>query len=99
MPSISSMILPLIQRMENTRDVHNKKHTGIVDLVLMDRASNVQKGAWMLAVLYPCITVGHCAAHLVSLFFKDVYTHASNYVCLSSSQTPICLILNISDTR
>jgi hypothetical protein len=80
---ISSMILPLIQRMDNTRDVHKKKHTGIVDLVLMDGASNVQKDARMLAVHYPCITVGHCAAHLVSLFFKDVYTHASNYVCLS----------------
>ncbi len=26
---ISSMILPLIQRMENTRDVRNKKYTGI----------------------------------------------------------------------
>ncbi len=77
---ISSMILPLIQRMENTRDVRNKKHTGIVDLVLMDRASNVQKGARMLAVNYYCIKVGHCAAHLVSLFFKNVYTHASNYV-------------------
>jgi hypothetical protein len=39
---ISSMILPLIQRMENTRDVCNKKHTRIVDLALMNRASNVQ---------------------------------------------------------
>jgi hypothetical protein len=80
---ISSMILLLIQRMENTRDVRNKKHTGIVDLVLMDGASHVQKGAQMLAVHYSCITIGHCAAHLVSLFFKDVYRHASNYVCLS----------------
>ncbi len=68
---ISSMILPLIQRMENTRDVCNKKHTGIVDLVLMDGASNVQKGARMLAVHYPCITIGHCATHcLVSLFLR-----------------------------
>ncbi len=80
---ISSMILPLIQRMENTRDVCNKKHTGFVDLVLMDGASNVQKGGRMLAVHYPHITAGHCAVHLVSLFFKDVYTHAINYVCLS----------------
>jgi hypothetical protein len=31
---ILSMILPLIQRLENTRDVCNKKHTGIVDFVL-----------------------------------------------------------------
>jgi hypothetical protein len=66
-----------------SNNVRNKKHTRIVDLVLMDGASNVQKGAWMLAVNYPCIIVGHCAAHLVSLFFRDVYTHASNYVCLS----------------
>ena len=58
----------------DTRDIRNKKHSGIVDLVLMDGASNVQKGAKILAIHYPRITVGHCAAHLVSLFFKDVYT-------------------------
>ena len=71
---IAQMILPLIERMENTRDIRNKKHSGIVDLVLMDGASNVQKGAKILAIHYPRITVRHCAAHLVSLFFKDVYT-------------------------
>ncbi len=68
---IAEMILPLIKKMENTRDICNKKH---MDLVLMDGVSNVQKGARILVVYYPRITVGHCAAHLVSLFVKDVYT-------------------------
>ena len=77
------MILPLIERMENTRDIHNKKHSGIVDLVLMDGASNVQKGARILAIHYPCITVGHGAKHVVNLLFQDVYTHTSNYVVIS----------------
>ncbi len=27
-----------------------------------------------MAIHYPCITTGHCAAHLVWLFFKDIYT-------------------------
>ena len=71
---IAEMILPLIKRMENTRDIRNKKHSGIVDSALMDGASNVQKVARILVVYYPCTTVGHCAAHLVSLFFNDVYT-------------------------
>lgn len=70
---IAEMILPLIKRMENTRDIRNKKNSGIVDLVLRDSASNVQKSAKILVIHYPRITVGHCALHLVSLFFKDVY--------------------------
>jgi hypothetical protein len=80
---IAQMILPLIERMKNTRDIRNKKHSGIVDLVLMDGASNVQKSARILVIHYPCITVGHGAEHVVNLFFKDVYTHASNYVVIS----------------
>ena len=58
--------------MEQTSDIRSKKHRGIVDFVLMDGASNVQKGGCILAIHFPCITVGHCAAHLVLLFFKDV---------------------------
>ena len=71
---IAEMIFPLIQRTEQTSNIRNKKHRGIVDFVLMDGASNVQKGGRILAIHYPCITAGHCATHLVSLFFKDVYT-------------------------
>jgi hypothetical protein len=82
-PYIAEMILPLIERMENSRDIRNKKHSGIVDLVLMDCVSNVQKSARILVIHYPCITVGHGAEHVVNLFFKDVYTHASNYVVIS----------------
>ncbi len=71
---VAEMILPLIQRMEQTSDTRNKKHRGTVDFVLMEGESNVQKGGRILAIHYPCITVGHCVVHLVSLFFKDVYT-------------------------
>ena len=46
---IAQMILPLIERMENTRDIRNKKHSGIVDLVLMDGASNLSShNRWAL---------------------------------------------------
>ena len=64
--------------MEQTSDIRNKKHRGIVDFVFMDGASNVQKGGQILAINYPCITVGHCATYLVLLFFKeDVYAQCS----------------------
>ncbi len=50
---IANMILPLIQRMENTRDTHNNNYTGIVDLVLFNGASNVQKTGrcWLFIIL------------------------------------------------
>jgi hypothetical protein len=79
---IAEMILLSIRRMEQTRDIRNKKHRGIVDFVFMDGASNVQKGGWILAINYPCITVGHCAVHLVLLFFKDVYTQCHLFFSL-----------------
>ena len=65
--------------MEQTSNIHNKKHRGIVDFVLMDGASNAQKGGRILAIHYPRITVGHCAAYLVLLFFKDVYRQCPRF--------------------
>jgi hypothetical protein len=47
----------------------------IVDLLLFDGASNVQKAAQLVSVAYPRITVIHGAEHVVSLFFKDVFTN------------------------
>jgi len=67
-PYIAEMILPLIERMENTRDIRNNKHSGIVDLLLMDNASNVQKGSRILVIHHPRITVGHGAKHVVIFF-------------------------------
>jgi hypothetical protein len=34
----------------------------------------------MLAIHYPCATIGHGAKHVILLFFKDIYTNAS--ICL-----------------
>jgi hypothetical protein len=55
--------------MESEHNVHNKKLTGIVDLLFFDRASNVQNAGKILRAFNPCITVGHGAEHVVSLFF------------------------------
>ena len=58
---IASIIKPLIANMEGELDEHNRKCTGIVDLVFFDGASNVQNAGELLRVKYPCITVGHGA--------------------------------------
>ena len=42
-PCIADMIIPLIRKMEKTRDEHTKLRHGVVDLVLFDGASNVVK--------------------------------------------------------
>jgi hypothetical protein len=45
---------------------------GLVDLVLFDGASNMQKAGRALAAQFPRITCIHGGEHVVSLFFSDV---------------------------
>ena len=77
-PYISNLILPLIKMIEGkAENDHSKKKPGLVDLVLFDGASNVVKAGKLLAINYPRITALHGAEHVVSLFFRDVYTQVS----------------------
>jgi len=74
-PYIANMILPLIKLIQGKAENDNsKKKCGLVDLVLFDGASNVVKAGKLLAINYPRITALHGAEHVVSLFFRDVYT-------------------------
>ena len=93
---IASIIKPLIANMEGELDEHNRKCTGIVDLVFFDGASNVQNAGELLRVKYPRITVGHGAEHVVSLFFKDVYEKVINACMYLFISTLRCrLIINV----
>ena len=71
---IAKIVMPLIQLMESEEDIHKKRYAGLVDLVFFDGASNIQNAAKILRAFNPCITVGHGAEHVVSLFFSDIYT-------------------------
>ena len=84
-PFITDMIIPLIQKIEKTRDEHNKLRPGVVDLVLFDGASNAVKAGKILGTHFPHIKVVHGAEHVVSLFFKDVYTNVSTSMLLCCS--------------
>jgi hypothetical protein len=44
----------------------------LVDMVIFDGASNMQKAARALESLYPLVTGVHGAEHVVSLFFSDI---------------------------
>jgi hypothetical protein len=76
---------PIISRIEETKDFNNQKtdHHGVVDLLLFDGASNVQNAAKLASITYPCITVVHGAEHVVSLFFKVIFTKMPVFQCLS----------------
>lgn len=80
-PYLAHMILPHIQTMESMHDESMRTRKGVVDLVLFDGASNVQKAGKILAIHHPRITVVHGAEHVTSLFFKDVYTNVSLSFC------------------
>jgi hypothetical protein len=81
---IAKIVMPLIQLMESEENIHKKRYAGLVDLVFFDGASNVQNAAKILRGFNPCITVGHGAEHVVSLFFSDVYTKVKSFMLLSA---------------
>jgi hypothetical protein len=76
---------PIISRIEETKDPNNQKtdHQEVVDLLLFDGASNVQNATKLASITYPRITVVHGAEHVVSLFFKDIFTKMPVFQCLS----------------
>jgi hypothetical protein len=82
---IVGLLKPIISRIDQTKDPNNQKteHRGVVDLVLFDGASNVQNAAKLVSITYLRITVVHGAEHVVSLFFKDIFTKMPVFQCLS----------------
>ena len=78
---IAQIVMPLIKQMEVEHVMHNKKLTGIVDLVFFDGASNVQNAGKILRAFNPHITIGHGAA--VNMFFSDVYNKVPVFQRLS----------------
>ncbi len=82
---IAGLLKSIISRIEETKDHNNQKtdHRAVVDLLLFDGASNVQNAANLVSITYPCITVVHGAEHVVSLFFKDIFTKMPVFHCLS----------------
>jgi hypothetical protein len=82
---IAGLLKPIISRIEEKKDPNNKKtdHRGVVDLLLFDGASNVQNAVKLASITYPCTTVVHGAEHVVSLFFKDIFTKMPVFQCLS----------------
>jgi hypothetical protein len=84
---IAGLLKPIISRIEETKDPNNQKtdHQGVVDLLLFDGASNVQNAAKLASIIYPRITVVHDVEHVVSLFFKDIFTKMPVFQCLSQS--------------
>jgi len=93
-PYLANMIFPHIAALETSLGENNRSRKGVVDLILMDGAANVQKSARITAIKYPRVTVIHGAEHVVSLFFKDVYTHVSTLMFQQQ-----CIIILYSHTH
>ncbi len=73
---VAGLLKPIISQIEQTKDPNNQKtdHWGVVDLVLFDGASNMQNDGKQVSITYPCISIVHGAEHVISLFFKDIFT-------------------------
>jgi hypothetical protein len=82
---IAGLLKPIISQIEETKDPNNQKtnHRGVVDLLLFDGASNLQNATKLVSITYPRITVVHGAKHVVSLFFKNIFTKMPLFQCLS----------------
>ncbi len=70
---IATLAKPLIKKIEAETDQFGRNHKGVVDMVLFDGASNVQKGGEMICIAHPRITLVHGAEHVASLFFSDCF--------------------------
>jgi hypothetical protein len=82
---IAGLLKPITSWIEQTKDPKNQKtdHRGVVDLVLFDDTSNVQNATKLVSITYPRITIVHGAEHIVSLFFKEIFTKMPVFQCLS----------------
>jgi hypothetical protein len=82
---IAGLLKSIISQIEQTKDPNNQKNEnwGVVDKVLFDGASNVQNAGQLVSITYPRITIVHGAEHVVSLFFKDIFTKMPVFQCLS----------------
>ncbi len=83
---IAGLLKPTISQIEQqTKHPNNQKtdHRGVFELVLFDGASNVHNARNLVSITYPCITIVHGAEHVVSLFFKDIFTKMPVFQCLS----------------
>jgi hypothetical protein len=89
---ISSLVDPLVQKLEKEIDENGAPHNGIVDLVYFDGVSNVQTTGHIHAAKYLLIIVRHCAKHVVSLFFSDVFRCTKEYKLLSNIYKTFCNI-------
>ena len=83
---IADAIKPIIKKIVKTKDPSNPKNDliGVVNFLLFDGATNVQKAAKLVSILHPHITCVHGAEHVVSLFFKDIFTNTDAFNTLSS---------------
>jgi hypothetical protein len=80
---IAKIIMPLIQLMESEEDMHKKTHSGLVDLVFFDGASNVQNAGKILQAFNPRITVLDTARSMLFLCFLPTFTQRFNPSCSS----------------
>ena len=81
---LADLMTPSMKKLENETDNYGRDHRGVIDLVAMDGASNVQKAGEILSVRFPKITVVHGVEHCTDLVFSDAYTGVDEFKYLAS---------------
>ena len=77
---IASKFTPLIQQLAEREDTYGNKCKGMLDLMLFDGGSNVQKCGRIMAAQFPRLTVLHGAEHVLALVFSDMYKSVEPYL-------------------
>ena len=80
---LADLMTPSMRKLENETDIYRRDHVGVIDLVAMDGASNVQKAGRILSVRFPNITVVHGVEHCTDLVFSDAYTGVDEFKYLA----------------
>ena len=76
---ISGKFIPLIEALEDRPNKEGKKCKGIMDLLLFDGATSVEKAGQIMAARYPWLTVLHGAEHAISFVFGDLFKKVTEF--------------------
>ena len=81
---LAKKFIPIIRILEQQQKSNGRGTPGIVDVLIFDGATNVQKAGAIMCARFPRMTCIHGSEHVMGLVFKDTFTKCPEFVQLSN---------------
>ena len=79
-----------LKRIQNEKDQFGRKHSGDVDFVYFDSASNVKVTADIMEQTFPRVTAVHGTEYVALLIFQDVFNKLPEYMLRANMASRLC---------